>query len=42
MRFLAVPLAILAVVFGLFLAPTLAERWRQDNAHAQALQLLDE
>ena len=42
MRFLALPLAILAVVFGLFLAPTLAERWRQDNAHAQALQLLDE
>ena len=42
MRFLALPLAILAVVFGLFLAPTLAERWRQDNQHAQALQLLDE
>ena len=42
MRFLALPLAILALIFGLALAGPLREKWEQDNAHAQALQLIDE
>ena len=42
MRFLALPLAILALIFGLALAGPLREKWEQDNAHAQAIQLIDE
>ena len=42
MKVLALPLAILALVFGLALAGPLREKWQQDNQHQQALQLLDE
>ena len=42
MKVLALPLAILALVFGLSLAGPLREKWQNDNQHAQALQLLDE
>ena len=42
MKVLALPLAILALVFGLALAGPLREKWQNDNQHAQALQLLDE
>ena len=42
MKVLALPLAILALIFGLALAGPLREKWQQDNQHAQALQLLDE
>ena len=42
MKIFALPLAILALIFGLALAGPLREKWQQDNQHAQALQLLDE
>lgn len=42
MKVFALPLAILALVFGLSLAGPLREKWQNDNQHAQALQLLDE
>lgn len=42
MRFLTIPLSILMIVFGLFLAPQLAARWEQDNDHARALAAIDE
>jgi hypothetical protein len=42
MRFLTVPLSILVIVFGLFLAPQLAQRWEQDNQHQQELDRLNE
>ena len=42
MKILALPLAILALVFGLALAGPLREKWQQDNQHAQVLQLIEE
>ena len=42
MKLLTLPLLALAVIFGLALAGPLREKWENDNAHAQALQLLDE
>ena len=42
MKVFALPLAILALIFGLALAGPLREKWEQDNQHAQALQLLEE
>lgn len=42
MKLLALPLAILALIFGLALASPLREKWENDNQHAQAIQLLDE
>jgi hypothetical protein len=42
MKVLALPLAILALVFGLALAGPLREKWQNDNQHAQALQLIEE
>ena len=42
MRFLTIPLAILAVVFGLILAQPVAQRWEQDNQHQRELDRLDE
>ena len=42
MRVFALPLAILALIFGLALAGPMREKWENDNQHAQAIQLLDE
>ena len=42
MKLLTLPLLALAVIFGLALAGPLREKWQNDNAHAQALQLIDE
>ena len=42
MKLLALPLAILALIFGLALASPLREKWEQDNDHARALAAIDE
>ena len=42
MRILAIPLAILALIFGLALAEPLRQSWEDKNAHARALQMIDE
>ena len=42
MKALTLPLLALAIIFGLVLAQPIAQRWENDNQHAQALQLLDE
>ena len=42
MKALTLPLVVLALIFGLFLAGPLRDRWEQDNAHAQAMQRIEE
>lgn len=42
MKLLALPLAIIAIVFGLALASPLRESWEDKNAHARALAAIDE
>lgn len=42
MKALTLPLLALAVVFGLFLAPTVAQRWENDNQHQRELDRLNE
>lgn len=42
MKFLAIPLAILALVFGLVLAQPIRESWEDKNTHARTMQLLAE
>ncbi len=42
MKALTLPLAILAVVFGLFLAPQVAVRWQNDNQHQRELDRMEE
>lgn len=42
LKALTLPLAILAVVFGLFLAPQMAVRWQNDNQHQRELDRMEE
>ena len=42
MKVFALPLAILALVFGLALAEPLRQSWEDKNTHARALQMIDE